>query len=362
MAPTPPLLLRQIVAGLLAAWLILWALPLNALAASLSNPLDGLSSKRASAAGVTHTVVFTPGTDGPIGQIRLRFATANGGSTVPAHLGLSGVNLGTVSGIGGSWSLDASGASAGLLILNPDAPQAGSTQTAVSFELNNVTNPQVGDCIPNPPTLDDTCWVNVSTFSDAGSSLVDTGSASYAVSEAPTFSLSIDPVASGTAVNGLTTTAASTSTAVPFGRIKVGSVAYVAQKLTVKTNAPGGYAIYAMLDAAISGSGGNDYLSAFGATDATWSAPKPWATPSGTTSNSNTGWIAANTTDSRLPSWSGASGKLGPISPVPQPVAYSSGPDRGGSTIYVTYALGVNVWQASDTYSGHILYRAVSNF
>ena len=362
MATTPRFLVRRIAASLLVLWLGICSLPLGALAAALSNPLDGLSSTRASATGITHTVSFTPGTDGTVGQIRLRFATASGGGTVPAHLNLASVTLGTVSGTSGTWSLDTSGSTVGLLILNPDSPQSASSLTSISFELNGIANPKIGDCISNPPTLRDTCWVGITTFSDAGSTQVDTGNASYVISEEPQFVFTVGSVASASTENGLLTTGTSTPTSVPFGIVKVGHVAYVSQKLTVTTNAPGGYAVYVMLDAALSGGSGGDYVSAFGTTNATWSTPKPWEMPSGTASNSNTGWIGGNTSDTRLPSWVGASGKLGPISPTPQPVAYSSGPDRAGSTIYVTYALGVNVKQASDAYAGHILYRAVSSF
>ncbi|MBU6389807.1 hypothetical protein KGQ71_04830, partial [Patescibacteria group bacterium] len=89
---------------------------------------------------------------------------------------------------------------------------------------------------------------------------------------------------------------------------------------------------------------------------------QPWSVPTGSSSNSNSGWFGANTSDSRVSGWSGASAKFGPISPVEHPVDYSSSSDRSGTVVVVTYGLEVNALQPSDIYSGILVYNVEATY
>ena len=169
-------------------------------------------------------------------------------------------------------------------------------------------------------------------------------------------------VSSGATNNGITTTATSTTTTIPFGNIKPGDVKYVSQKITVTTNAPHGYTVNAYLADPITGQSTGNEIDPFGATNATWSNPVIWSTPTGTTANSDSGWIAANTSDTRVTGWGSASAKFGPMSGIAHAVAYSSTPDRSGTDIYVTYALGVNNVQPADIYTGKIVYEVEASY
>ncbi|MCC2631737.1 MAG: hypothetical protein K0S20_436, partial [Patescibacteria group bacterium] len=182
------------------------------------------------------------------------------------------------------------------------------------------------------------------------------GATTYSVAIDPELSFTIEGVNSGQTHNGITTDITTTPTAFPFGTLVTDQPHHAAHKLTITTNAPHGYKVFSYLADPITGSYGSTEISPFGATNATWNTPQAWMAPTGTVAGSNTGWFGANTTDVRIPGWSSAANKFGPISTVPHIVAESSGPDPSGSIIYVTYVLGVNGVQTSDIYIGNLLY------
>jgi len=180
--------------------------------------------------------------------------------------------------------------------------------------------------------------------------------------EDPSLTFEVFSVAAGTTNNGITTNETSSANGLPFGRIASGQVRYVAQRLRIVTNAPSGYTVNARLSEDITGGYAGSVIDPFSATNASWTTPQLWSTPVGTTPNSDTGWFGANTTDTRVAGWASASQKFGPISAVAHPVATSSGPDRGGTNVYVTYALGVNSIQPSDIYNGKIVYEVQASY
>ena len=357
----------------LAAVVVLMANAFNvqpALAGSLSVQADTLSDQHALAQHVTHTVSFATGTSGTLQRIDFQFGKATdatGGR--PAGLGLGAATLGTISGFNGSnWTLSTSSAGTGLLsirylsatIVNGGTGLLGtavSGGTPVTIPLQEITNSAIEDCQPGSGLLIDTCYLRITTYSDDGITKVDDAVANYYVIEDPRLTFNIEGVSSGTIHNGVTTSITSTGTSLPFGLLKTGTPVYIANKLTITTNAPHGYTVTAYLQSPISGVYTTGSISPFGALNATWSTPQSWSSPSGTAANTNSGWFGANTTDTRVSGWSsGTSGKFGPISGSAHTVAYSSGPDRTGSVVYITYGLEVNSVQPADAYSGKILY------
>lgn len=180
----------------------------------------------------------------------------------------------------------------------------------------------------------------------------------------PSLTFSIAAVGANTVNNGITTSVASTTTTLPFGNLTFNTPKYIAQALSVTTNARTGYSVTMKINPTfeIQGIYPANNIDPFAATGVSWSAPMAWTSPTGTVKNVNSGWIGANTTDTRVSGWSSSPAlKFGPVSTDANPVMQASGVDTG-TTIYVTYGLEVNVFQPSDMYAGQIIYNVTANY
>ncbi len=321
------------------------------------------STPKAGATSVSYSINFTTATTDNIKQVSLQFATQSGGTTKPANMSLSGSVLDSTSNLGAGWSLDTSGSSSGLVFIRRASAGSISASTSATINLDGITNPLLRDCDVASVQLYENCYVGVTTYSDDGSTAVDSGNIAFEITEDPSLTMLVEGVASGQTHNGITTSTTSSNTSLPFGSIGGGQVKYVAHKLTITTNAPAGYTVSAKLESSIVGNYNSGVVHPFGAINATWTTPQSWSTPDGTTPNNNTGWFGANTTDTRVTGWSGStSGKFGPISTVARTVARSTTPDRAGTVVYVSYALGVNNLQPADVYTGTIVYDVVASY
>jgi hypothetical protein len=168
----------------------------------------------------------------------------------------------------------------------------------------------------------------------------------------PSLSFTINGVQAGTVLNGITTSVATNYTDLPFGNLTFGIPRYAAHELYAATNATYGYAVTMRLVNYLQGLYPSNNIDPF---IHPWHLPAVWTEPTGTIPNDNTGWIGANTTDTRLEGWSDAAQKFGAVSQSPQIVMLSDQADSG-TTIHVTYALEVNILQPSDEYSGSVQY------
>lgn len=333
-------------------------------AEALNTLHDTLSIYKAGETGVTHTISFNAATTSDIQQINIRFATDGTGTTKPANLDISAATLGIITGLGAAdWSLNLSSQGTGSLKIQSTSAVRVNSGDEVSINLNNITNHLINDCQPGNDTLTDTCYVQAKTYSDAGETEIDSGYTTYTVEEDPLMSLEVVGITSGQTHNGITTTNDSTSTKLEYGLLSPGSAKYAAHQLAIRTNAPHGYKVYAKLADGFRGSYYDTEIDPFGATNATWTTPQYWSSPDGTAANINTGWFGANTTDIRVAGWSGnTSGKFGPFSSIAHLVAQSDGPDKTGSTIYVSYAVEINSQQPADQYMGEIIYDVQTNY
>lgn len=169
-------------------------------------------------------------------------------------------------------------------------------------------------------------------------------------------SFSISAVGANTVTNAITTSVASSTYALPFSNLTLNTPKYAAHSLYVSTNASGGYLVTAQLLNYMQGLYPGNNIDPF---VAPWSNPTTWTEPTGTTPNDNTGWIGANTSDSRVANWqTGTAEKFGGLTSSAVTVMSSSGADAG-TTAYVTYAVEVNTYQPSDLYTGSIVYNIV---
>lgn len=336
--------------------------PLGVYAAPLNDLTVVASSNLAGATGTTHTLTSTIATTDTIQQINLRYSTTYEGLTKPANLSIASATLASTTNLGSGWILDTSNASSGQLFLTNDIPQSVSSGSLITIVLDGITNWAINDCEPANNGLADTCRINLTTYQDAGSIEIDRGNTLLTLYEYAHLSFEIAGVASGNTHNGITPTSTSTPTTLPFGTLIPGSVGYAAHVLTIETNAPGGYTITAALLENIHGSYNNAEIDPFAGPEATWTSPQAWSTPDGITPNNNTGWFGANTSDTRITGWSGnTQAKIGPFGTTPRIVAYSSEADSG-STIYVSYAIGVNTIQPADEYTGNLVYTVQTNY
>jgi hypothetical protein len=176
--------------------------------------------------------------------------------------------------------------------------------------------------------------------------------------ENPSISFTVNAVPASTATNGITTSVASTTTTLPFGSLLISTPKYVAHQLSATTNAHFGYAVTMKLVNYLQGNYPGNNVDPF---PANWSMPTTWTEPTGTTTNIDTGWIGANTSDTRVANWSSASALFGGITSSAQTVMYSTSADSG-SDVYVTYALEVNDRQPADLYSGTITYTITPTY
>ncbi|HSI20506.1 MAG TPA: hypothetical protein VLA04_02225 [Verrucomicrobiae bacterium] len=327
-------------------------------AASLTAISDTLSSTTATETGVTHTVAFTTASTDLLKRIYVRFSTTQGGTTRPSGLSLQNATLGTVGNLGSDWTLSTSFYASGILFIERPTAASVPSGSLASIEFNNITNSAIDNCEAASDTLLDTCHVRITTYSDDGTTSVDSGDTTYTVREDPFLTFQVEDVSSGQTHNGVTSNISSSSTGLSFGRIPLQTVRYGTHKLTITTNAPRGYTVYAKLEDEIEGVNfPNVNFDPFGATNATWSNPQAWSSPDGTSPSINSGWFGANTSDTRVSGWSTGSGRFGPLGTTARPVATSAGPERAGVVIYISYALEANIVQAGDTYLGSLTYN-----
>lgn len=174
----------------------------------------------------------------------------------------------------------------------------------------------------------------------------------------PELTFKVEGVANNTLTNGITTTNSTLPTSLKFGNVSPSTVQYLAHKLTARTTAAYGYNVTAKLLYTLQGNYPANVIQEF---PYTWDDPHSWSSPNGSTPNVNTGWFGGNTSDTRVPNWSNASGKFGAIGTTNCKVMQATGIDSGTSA-YVTYALETNSHQPTDAYVGTLVYNITAEY
>jgi hypothetical protein len=336
-------------------------------AAQLTGAKSSLSDSRP-ATSSTHTFSFTASTTATLREIRFVYATtASTGTTKPNGLTTTTGTLGTLVNLNAGWSLDAS-SDGTLRVQHVGAGQSITSGTTISIPINSITNHAIDDCQAGGDASSDTCFVRITTYSDLGSTSVDTTIVTYTVVEAVTVTARVDPtftfvvaaVGASTVNNAITTSAASTYSTLPFSNLTAGTPRYLAHKLNVTTNSNSGYSVTMKMLSQMAGTYSGNNIDPFASGSVSWSAPAAWAEPTGATANTNTGWIGANTTDTDISQFD--SGEFGPVESTANTVMSSTTSDNGNTSIYVTYAIEANVYQPADTYTGTVVYNALPTY
>jgi hypothetical protein len=239
-----------------------------------------------------HTITFVTPTGLAAGEtISIEFATSgfSGIDDLVAQdldLNVNGVERSLIDGVanGADWNVTAAGT---VIDLTSDTDtiasnatvtiRIGTNATSGGTGTNQITNPSVG-------SYEITVAVGNS----------DTGATRVAIVDAVTVSASVETVFdftvlgvdAGLDVNGDTTTATSTSTAIPFGVLVADTLATAAQDLQVDTNASNGFVVTVQTDQQLTSANGADID---GFADGSFvTTPILWSGPSATLGDEDT--------------------------------------------------------------------------
>jgi hypothetical protein len=256
---------------------------------------------------------------------------AAGGKSIPAN-GTTTIKIGTNATFGGTGTHQLTNPSAGSyeISLTAGASDSGKTRVAI---VNNVT-----------------VTASVDTL----------------------FTFTVAGTASGTTVNTADTTGASTTaTTVPFGKLQSGVASTAAQRLTVVTNARGGFVVTVMADSQLVSANGAD-IDGF-ANGAYTSTPTAWSAPGNTPGSENTyGHWGITTDDSSLSAGNpynvGTGGnRYVSASTTPVEVFRNTGPTNGATQGQGTTLVGFKaqispLQEAADDYTSVLTYVATPVF
>jgi hypothetical protein len=317
----------------------------------------------------SHTYAFSHTSNSTLRSIHFEYCTTPSGTCVtPASLITTSAAKGTITGLtNAQWTLENSTAGTPR-IEHLAAGETVPAATVITVPMTTITNHAIDNCQAGGDTSTDTCYVRITSYTGLGTGAVDTAIVSYTVVAAVTVSARVDPsftfvvqsVDSNQVRNGITTSAASTFSTLPFGNLTAGTPKYVAHGLRVTTNTQGGYTVSARMLTQMTGNYAQNNIDPF---MAPWTGPTTWTEPTGGTPNDNTGWIGANTTDTDISNWNGDTTALfGTIGASAVTVMQGAGSDNGTNSVYVTYAIEANVFQPADTYSGVLQYNALPTY
>jgi hypothetical protein len=360
------------------------AAQLTSASATVANPSSGVST--------SYTFDFLVASAGNIGEIDFQFSNTATGATVPTNLVTTSSTKTSVTGPGGAetanWTLV--NATNGLLKMTqtPASYSAGAHLVFVFGAINS--NTTVTDASQCDAVVDsDSCFLQIRTFavdsSGGAGTAVDKTTVTYTVINPITVSATVDPIliftVSGVASGSVagndanagvagSTAVTSTSTTLPFGNVTVGQKKVTQQKLDVETNANNGYNVYQRFlttNYMIGSANASNHFSPFVEGTATWASPKAWATPTGSTANTNTAEIGLRTTDAAVSGGGfGTSDFYGPPTNTANGnlVKTSTTPDNGasGTSKYVSYKVEANAFQPADSYSGSMVYSVVASY
>ena len=220
--------------------------------------------------GENITVTFDNDDAGAVGQ------SFNGGDISAAIVDATDLTF-TVNG-GGAAAPTFVSSDTDSFTVNGIAATAGQEVEIIVALAAGVTNPAK----VLPEGVGDSYEINISVANAAGP---DSGNTRVVIIDnvvvtaqvATQFEFEVRPVATTTTVAGEATDAASSSTTIPFGELVAGASVYVAQQLSVTTNAINGYVVTVQKDGEILSSTGADIDTFVEGSNVT--APTAWASP-----------------------------------------------------------------------------------
>jgi hypothetical protein len=179
------------------------------------------------------------------------------------------------------------------------------------------------------------------------------------------FTFTVSGVATTTAINGTSTTGASTATTIPFGVLTAGAIKTLGQRLNVTTNARNGFVVTVEQDQNLLSSTGADID---GFTNGNYqNTPIAWTAPTNNIALENTWGHWGLTSDDDINSSEFGTDLYVAASTTPRQIFSHNGPSDGttndiGSTS-VAYAIQISPLQeAGDDYATTLTYIATPTF
>ncbi|MEI8360603.1 MAG: hypothetical protein WCG01_00510 [bacterium] len=341
--------LKKIISVVAILSLVTTNLANHANASSLTGVSDALSNSDLSQIA-THTVRFTINT----ALINTDYVDV----VMPAGFGTSTFTTGCFS------SSTASYVSSRIYRCSVTSAIATGTQLTVS--IANISNPVTS----GSQTITITSYTTGAVVKETASAMVAViDNVNVSASVPATLTFSITSVATGTKINGATTTASTaSSSAVSFGNLQIGTSSIIGQQLSVTTNAAGGYSVTVQQNQDLTSSGGSKI-----ATYANGSATTTiWTNPTGTLDatstyghfgfTSNDWTLAAGDTfgATSTPKYTGFSGT------TPVEVMYHTGASDGTTIAkgmaQVAYRIHITALQPAGDYSNILTYIATPTY
>ncbi len=324
-----------------------------------------INNSQAAATSVTYSIRATVSVSTAIKQLKVQFCTtASGTCTLPTSMVTTGaVFSGTnISNTGRS----------GTYTVNGTLQEDWSGSTAQS--PLNITYDVTG--ITNPSSTNTTFFARITTYSDAGTTTIDsmtvaaatltTTSIALSATVDPNFTFSLAQVQSGNVNSAVVNVTTGTAASIPFGVLNTTNASISATDITVTTNAGSGYQVTASQSAtSTSGtllSGSND-IDPFTGTNA---SPTTWSAPAGS-ANANSGFFGYTTEDTSLCNatttrfTSSGGNKWAGLTTVGNEVVCSAVPVTSETT-RVGWQIGVNSSQPSGNYTGTVILVATPTY
>lgn len=355
---------------LIAALLNLFLSPLlvqRVNAGTLTSAKVTISDSRAGQTSVTYNFAFTASASTAIKQWTIQFCTtASGTCTTPTGIVTTSAvrSSDNVSGAGRTDTFTTNGTLT-TVVTTP------AVQSPLAITASYTT-------ITNPTGADTTYFARITTYSDAGTTVIDgTNAVAFAILTStsiavtatvdPTFTFTVTAVTSGGTVNGATTNLTTTATTIPFGTLSSGSTKIGAHDLAVTTNATNGYTttVKAAASPPLSDTTTNENIDIFTGTNA---APTTWTAPAGTAKSVNTGFFGYTTNDAVLGTGTvdrftsvGGNKWAGPTTSALE-VAFSSVGVSTAETTRIGWQAEVNGLQPPGSYSGTVVLVATPTY
>jgi hypothetical protein len=356
----------QAIAAVASVAIILWSIGLPSLrfaeAANVTDFSDTLSTSAPSVAA-NHTIEFvTPSGVAALEDIVITFPSATFDLSTIGEEDVDLLEDGSPESVGGAWTVATTSNTITISSAGVASIAAGAT-TTVLIGLHATNDGSPDSQIVNPTA--GSYEIDVAAGSqDSGSTrvaIVDTVTVTAAVDTLFTFS--VTGVAGGQTVNGTTTGASSTPTAVDFGVLEADTASTAAQDLTVATNARNGFVVTVTSDGQLNSATGAD-IDGFrnGGFDTT---PVGWESPAGTVGSENTygHWgITSDDTDYFAATETYVSASTTPV----EIFAHDSPTDgtvTGEGTTRVGYTVEISALQeAAEDYQAVLTYVATPVF
>jgi len=323
-----------------------------------------ISDSRATQTSVTYdfSQIWTANTS--IKQVDILICNAASGACVaPTGFSSGSPTLGSDNLTGTGRTTTAPTANAFRVVVTTPATQTG---TPLTLSFTGATN---------PTATNTTYFARVTTYSDTGSTVIDTATVAFATltttsiavsaSVDPTFTFAVAGVTSGGTVNSATTNITTTATTIPYATLSTGAPKIGAHDLTVTTNATNGYTVTVKATATPPLVDASNNIDEFTGTNA---SPTVWSAPAGTSSSVNTGFFGYTTNDATLGTGtatrftSAGGNKWSGTTTSPLEVAFSSTSVAAGDTVRVGWEAEVNASQPTGSYTGTVVLVATPTY